>query len=98
MTMDLPKYEISKELKGHSNDVKCVFSSKNDLILSCSRDCNIISWKLTKKNDDSDSKLEFELSEIYKGHSEYVNSVINLKGTFIYFIFYIVIEVLSLCR
>lgn len=96
--MDLPKYEISKELKGHSNDVKCVFSSKNDLILSCSRDCNIISWKLTKKNDDSDSKLEFELSEIYKGHSEYVNSVINLKGTFIYFIFYIVIEVLSLCR
>ena len=96
--MDLPKYEISKELKGHSNDVKCVFSSKNDLILSCSRDCNIISWKLTKKNDDSDSKLEFELSEIYKGHSEYVNSVINLKSTFVYLIFYIVIEVLSLCR
>ncbi|XP_014216558.1 phospholipase A-2-activating protein [Copidosoma floridanum] len=68
-----PSYTLSRELRGHSEDVRVIDICKNGSIVSGGRDRNTILWK----NQDG----SYYTSTVMTGHSNFVSSVCIIDPT-----------------
>ncbi|KAK9719756.1 WD repeat protein Lub1 [Basidiobolus ranarum] len=61
-------YQLSTALLGHELDVRAVFSPREDLVISASRDKTVRTWSRATPNS-------FNQDKILLGHNHYVNSL-----------------------
>ncbi|OWB78097.1 hypothetical protein B5S32_g2283 [[Candida] boidinii] len=56
-------FKLSATLEGHEDDVRCVVSPYNDMIISGSRDCTVRVWRKLTKIIEQEPNLESEITE-----------------------------------
>lgn len=68
-------YSLSRQYRGHEQDVKAVTTTSSGRILSASRDGSVREW-----NNNGDTTTE---TQQYRNHSGFVNSITTYKDYFI---------------
>lgn len=69
---DIEKYECVQSIKsGHSEPIRCVACSSNDIIVSCSNDC---SW-ITRKIDTDNIQILEEYQKKGNAHEDFIYSI-----------------------
>ncbi|GMF83045.1 unnamed protein product [[Candida] boidinii] len=56
-------FKLSSTLEGHEDDVRCVVSPYNDMIVSGSRDCTVRVWRKLTKIIEPEPTDESEITE-----------------------------------
>ncbi|GMF07849.1 unnamed protein product [[Candida] boidinii] len=56
-------FKLSSTLEGHEDDVRCVISPYNDMIISGSRDCTVRVWRKLTKIIEQEPNDESEITE-----------------------------------